>query len=81
VLESGERLPEIGSLDGDERRALNQLRETVQHQAKTLDLDPALLASRRELEVAVRAKTSEWPDKFDGWRSQFIGEQLQRWAA
>jgi hypothetical protein len=50
----------------------------VQARAKALEIDPALLASRRELEKLVRAGTDPdaIPERFLGWRRQVITDEL-----
>ena len=76
ALSSGDTLTEIKPLGPAERKKLNLLRDAVQKRATALGIDPALLASRRELEGLLRM--SDWPDKFAGWRKQVIGEELER---
>jgi len=43
-----------------------------------LDIDPALLASRRELERLIRAVSQQQPlpERFLGWRQQIITRDL-----
>ncbi|NND44033.1 MAG: ribonuclease D [Xanthomonadales bacterium] len=81
VIASGETIPEIRPLDSSAKQALNKLRESIKKQASILDIDPALLASRRELESALRDSPETWPDKFDGWRGRYVTEPLKEWAA
>lgn len=71
-------LQRIESLSDAQRRLLNQMRQLVQARAKELEIDPALLASRRELEKLVRAGTDPdaIPERFLGWRRQVITDEL-----
>jgi len=65
-------------LTDSERRMLNQMRQQVQVRAKALEVDPALLASRRELEKLVRAGSdpNAIPERFMGWRRPVITDEL-----
>jgi ribonuclease D len=68
----------IEPLDDAQRRLLKRMRQCVQARAKALDVDPALLASRRELEKLVRAGAdqSAIPERFLGWRRAAITDEL-----
>ena len=50
----------------------------MQARAKTLEVDPALLASRRELEKLIRAVAANdpIPERFLGWRRAVITDEL-----
>ena len=65
-------------LTDSERRMLNQMRQRVQARAQALGVDPALLASRRELEKLVRAGSDPQaiPERFMGWRRPVITDEL-----
>ena len=65
-------------LTDSERRMLNQMRQRVLARAKALEVDPALLASRRELEKLVRAGSDPHaiPERFMGWRRPVITDEL-----
>jgi ribonuclease D len=65
-------------LTDTERRMLNQMRQRVLARAKALEVDPALLASRRELEKLVRAGSDPHaiPERFMGWRRLVITDEL-----
>lgn len=78
VLESGQTLEEIRPLTNPQRKTLDRMREQVQEQAKSLDVDPALLASRRELEALVREPPEQWADKFSGWRKEVLNGTLEQ---
>ena len=55
-----------------------RVRHAVQQRARALDVDPALLASRRELEKLVRAGAAQSPipERFLGWRRAIITDEL-----
>jgi len=80
VIDSGSKLEEIAPFSAAERKSLARLREAVKEQAARLNIDPALIASRRELEGLVRLAPGEWPDKFKGWRHRLMGAELERLA-
>ena len=65
-------------LTNAQRRRLNDMRDRVQARAKALDVEPALLASRRELENLLRAVTAGEPppERFLGWRKAVITDEL-----
>lgn len=65
-------------LDDAQRTCLNQMRRVVQRRANELDVDPALLASRRELERLLRAVSAgnPPPERFLGWRKPIITHEL-----
>jgi ribonuclease D len=65
-------------LDNKQQRSLKEMRSAVQARAKSLDVDPALLASRRELEKLLRAVDAgePTPERFLGWRQDVITDEL-----
>ena len=65
-------------LDNQQQRGLKEMRSAVQARAKSLDVDPALLASRRELERLLRAVDAgePLPERFLGWRKDVITDEL-----
>jgi len=75
--ETGE-IVRIENLSNAEQRQLKAMRKTVSSKAEELGIDPALLASRRELEKLIRAvgKDQPLPERFLGWRKQVITEDL-----
>ena len=70
-----ERIEPLGSA---QKKQLNRMRQTVKSRAEELDIDPALLASRRELERLIRAVSQQQPlpERFLGWRQQIITRDL-----
>lgn len=71
-------IQQIETLNEVQRRTLNQMRQRVQARARELAIDPALLASRRELEKLVRSGGSleAIPERFLGWRRAVITDEL-----
>ena len=65
-------------LDEKQRSQLKQMRAIVTKRSTELGVDPALLASRRELEKLIRARTAgkEIPERFLGWRKQVATDEL-----
>jgi ribonuclease D len=65
-------------LDNAQRRRLGELRDLVQNRARELEVEPALLASRRELERLLRAVEAgrDIPERFTGWRQAVITDDL-----
>jgi len=70
-----ERIEQLGNA---QKKQLNSMRLMVRSRAEELGIDPALLASRRELERLIRAVSHEQPlpERFLGWRKQVITEDL-----
>jgi hypothetical protein len=54
------------------------MKDCVQPRAKALEVDPALLASRRELENLLRATIAGEPppERFLGWRKAVVTDEL-----
>jgi ribonuclease D len=65
-------------LDNGQRQTLNRMRKAVKARAEALGVDPALLASRRELERLLRASAAGKPppERFLGWRREAITDEL-----
>lgn len=65
-------------LTNAQRKQLDRMRRVVQEQAKVLGVDPALLASRREMERLLRAVHAGEapPERFLGWRRAVITDEL-----
>ena len=68
----------IEGLSEAQRRLLNRMRQRVKECARSLEIDPALLASRRELEKLVRSggAPDAVPERFLGWRREIISNDL-----
>jgi ribonuclease D len=63
--------PEV--LKPEHRKLLSDMRHLVTQKAIELSVDPALLASRRELESLILLSEGEpLPERFLGWRHDII---------
>lgn len=71
-------LQRLDPLDNGQRKQVDRLRARVQKRAAELGVEPALLASRRELENLLRAVEEglDPPERFRGWRRQLITDEL-----
>jgi ribonuclease D len=65
-------------LNKSQNMQLKAMRRLVNHRAQEFAVDPALLASRRELEKLIRAAANgqKSPERFLGWRKAVITEDL-----
>jgi ribonuclease D len=65
-------------LDNGQTALLKSMRTIVQSRSAELGVDPALLASRRELEKLIRAVSdgTPVPERFLGWRKEIITDLL-----
>jgi len=77
---AGDQTPveKFEQLDDRQRLQLKDMRSIVQSRSEELGFDPALLASRRELEKLIRALAAESPipERFLGWRKEIITDQI-----
>ena len=64
--------------NADQNRQIKEMRGVVQNRATELGIEPALLASRKELERLLRAQDSDRPipGRFLGWRKAVITDEL-----
>ena len=77
TLEAGTRVDPPKSLRPAQRRRLKAMKNVVQQRADELGIEPALLASRRDLESLVLTKPGEpLPGRFTGWRQSVITDDL-----
>jgi len=69
------RIPE--SIGPEHRKLMGKMRQVVKDKASELSVDPALLASRRELESLILSAEGEpLPERFLGWRKSIITDEL-----
>ncbi len=64
-----ERPAELNALTQSQRAWLKEAQQAIKLQAEALDIDPALIASKRELTRLVRG---EQPDWITGWRAELV---------
>jgi len=77
VLQSGLRVKPPVSLDSRQRKLLADMRDLVLENARELSVEPALLASKRELENLIFAENGDTqPERFLGWRKNIITNEL-----
>lgn len=79
TLDSGEQRPVAPRATRGQRTQLAALRDAIATEAKKLGVEPALLASRKELErVVYDHATDPLPGRLDGWRGEFIAPHVER---
>jgi len=77
VLQSGFQAPPPAALDAKQHQLMADMRKFVLKKANELSVDPALLASKRELENLIfTADGDEIPERFLGWRKAIITDEL-----
>lgn len=77
VLQEGVSAPIPDSLKPEHRRLMADMKNVVQQKATELSVDPALLASRRELESLILSSEDEpLSERFLGWRKDIITDDL-----
>lgn len=77
VLQEGLQLTPPAILESSQRPLLASMRKLVQAEAAQLEVEPALLASRKELEkLLLLPPTAPLPERFAGWRKDIITDQL-----
>jgi ribonuclease D len=77
VLQQGLSATSPDVLKPEHRKLMNDMRKLVQQKATELSVDPALLASRRELEYLILSPEDEpLPERFLGWRKDIITDEL-----
>jgi len=69
-VEAFQRPPELLQLTPDQRQAVKEAQQIVREQAESMGLEPALIASKRELTRLVRGERPDW---LDGWRGELVG--------
>ncbi len=73
----GRKIDPPEPLTGKQRKILAAMRKRVQQKASELSVDPALLASRRDLESLLQAAANAaLPERFNGWRRALITDDL-----
>jgi ribonuclease D len=77
VLQSGRQADPPESLSSRQRKILDEMRKRVTQKAAELDIEPALLASKRELEnLLLSSNGNSLPERFLGWRKDVITDEL-----
>ena len=77
ALQQGQTARALEVLQPEHRKLMAGMRKLVQTRATELSVDPALLASRRELEILILSPAGEPPpERFLGWRNNIITTDL-----
>lgn len=77
VRQSGVEVQPLDVLSSKQRKLMASMRECVIAKAQELSVDPALLASKRELETLIfTADGNAIPERFLGWRKSIISDEL-----
>ncbi len=77
VLEEGRTAEPPPSLQPEHKKLIGNMRNLVQARATELSVEPALLASKRELEGLILTPPGELPpERFLGWRKDIISNDL-----
>jgi ribonuclease D len=76
VIASGSRLDTIEQMSSKQRKQLAGMREAIKRSADALDLDPAVLAAKKDLEALILSGGEMWTEKLQGWRKEKIGDEL-----
>ncbi len=77
ILQEGISAQAPDMLQPEHRKLMSDMRRLVLGKATELDVDPALLASKRELESLILSPQDEpLPERFLGWRKDIITDEL-----
>ena len=77
ILQEGLRAAAPDTLKSEHRKLMGGMRKLVQEQATELAVEPALLASKRELESLILSPQGQpLPERFLGWRKNIITNDL-----
>ena len=77
ILEQGQTATAPASLQPEHKKLMGDMRGWVQQKATELSIEPALLASRRELEGLILSPQDEpVTERFLGWRNEVITHRL-----
>jgi ribonuclease D len=77
VLQQGLTAESPDMLKPEHRKLMADMRDLVQQRAKELSVDPALLASRRELEsLILLAEGEPLSERYLGWRKDIVTTEL-----
>lgn len=78
AMSSTAQVASVEALSGEENRKMKAMRKVILMRADELEVDPALLGSRRELEKLLRAHAAgeSLPERFLGWRKTVITDDL-----
>ncbi len=67
------RPAELVQLTGEQREWISKAQKTVRSMAEDLEIDPALIASKRELTKIAHGNSPDW---LKGWRGDLLGDSM-----
>jgi len=77
ILQQGLTAAPVKTLKPEHRSLMGAMRKLVKDKADELSVDPALLASKRELEALILSPEGQpLPERFLGWRKEIITNDL-----
>ena len=77
ALQSDTEVQPLASISLQHRKLLADMKKRVSNKAEELNVEPALLASRRELEGLILTDAHKpFPERFMGWRKDIITNEL-----
>jgi len=77
IIQKGLTARAIETLQPEHRKLMADMKNLVQKRATELSVEPALLASKRELESLILSAEGEpLPERFMGWRNNIITTDL-----
>lgn len=77
VQQTGQPAEPIATLQQAHRQLITNMQKLVKQKAQMISVEPALLASKRELEALILSPSDEpLPERFLGWRKDIITEEL-----
>ena len=77
ATQSDNQVTPLASIDPRQRQLLAAMKKRISNKAEALNVEPALLASRRELENLILTDESQpLPERFMGWRKNIITNEL-----
>lgn len=80
--EEGRSLPVVPQAGPKERATLKAMRRLVADQAEALNLEPTVLATKRDMEeLLFGGDDAPLPERLTGWRRPLVGEPLQELLA
>ena len=77
VQQTGQPAEPLVTLQQEHRQLMAKMQKLVKQKAQLISVEPALLASKRELEALILSPSDEpLPERFLGWRKAIITEDL-----
>ena len=81
-LDEGRSLPLVPQAGPKERQQLKAMRDLVSEKAQALELEPTVLAAKRDLEAMLFSRDADFmPDRLSGWRRPIVGDPLREFLS